>query len=414
MEFVINKKDNVLNICFTNCDDIDDIQKFLTYMLPCYLDIKTKINTFNDENFQKYVENYENRRKDEISTLEKEYNQEIVLKQQEIKQLQHKIVLIENDFLEKQEKIKQNTTKLHETETELRMDLLKQQLEHDKALMESEKNGEIDLLKQKIEHINTIDKYLEFNFNKSLDLHDFIKNKFEEKHISTKERGVIGENFILSELQKIICFDSDAFIDNVAGKSESGDIYFRLKDLHCCIEVKNHTDVIRQKEIFKFERDIMDIRYNCGLFISLNSEIVQVANINNFEIKIIDNKPCIYLVNFHQHPENLYIAIKTLLFLIQNKTMIENDTQQYIEKLNKTINNLNKLQEQCNIVEKSVKNSKNIIKSELEDIYKLINVEESNDFHCDLCSKVYKTKKTLEKHKNDKHCTLLSMDNVGQ
>ena len=294
------------------------------------------------------------------------------------------------------------------------MDLLKTQLTNKNSLLESEKNKEIELLKQKLEHINTIDKYLEFNFNKSLDLHNQIKDHFEEKHISTKERGVIGEQFILGELQKIICFDSDAFIDNVAGKSESGDIYFKLKELKCCIEVKNHTDVIRQKEIFKFERDIHDVRYNCGLFISLNSKIVQVSNINNFEIKIIDNKPCIYLVNFHQHPENLYIAIKTLLFLLQNKTMITNDTQEYIEKLNKTINNLNKLQEQCNIIEKSVKNSKSIIKEELEEIHNLINVEENNELQCNLCLKTYKTKKTLEKHKKDKHCTALSTDNKGQ
>ena len=397
MNFVINKKDNNLNITFSNqSNDIGDIQKFLTYMLPCYLDIKTKINMFNDENFQNYVRDYEIKQKNEIKQKEDELNQEI-------KQLQHKIVLIENEFLERQEKIKQNTIKLYETETELRMDLLK-----------SEKNREIDLLKQKIEHINTLDKYLEFNFNKSLDLHDQIKNHFEEKHISTKEKGVIGEQFILSELQKITCFDPDALIDNVAGRSESGDIFLKLKELKCCIEVKNHTDVIRQKEIFKFERDIMDVIYNCGLFISLNSEIVQVSNINNFEIKIIDSKPCIYLVNFHQNPENLYIAIKTLLFLLQNKDIIDNDTQQYIEKLNKTINNLNKLQEQCNIIEKSVKNSKNIIKSELEDINKLVSIEENNELQCNLCPKVYKTKKTLEKHKNDKHCTPLSLDNKEQ
>jgi len=414
MQFVINKKDNNLNITFTNCNDIYDVQKFLTYMLPCYLDIKTKINSFNDENFQNYVENYENQRKNEIKQIENCFNEEIVLKNQEIKQLQQKIVLIENDFEERQEKLKNQTSKLYEIETELRMDLLKTQLTNKNSLLESEKNKEIELLKQKLEHINTIDKYLEFNFNKSLDLHNQIKDHFEEKHISTKERGVIGEQFILGELQKIICFDSDAFIDNVAGKSESGDIYFKLKELKCCIEVKNHTDVIRQKEIFKFERDIMDVRYNCGLFISLNSEIVQVSNINNFEIKIIDNKPCIYLVNFHQHPENLYIAIKTLLFLLQNKTMITNDTQEYIEKLNKTINNLNKLQEQCNIIEKSVKNSKSIIKEELEEIHNLINVEENNELQCNLCLKTYKTKKTLEKHKKDKHCTALSTDNKGQ
>ena len=53
MQFVINKKDSNLNITFANCNDIDDVQKFLTYMLPCYLDIKTKINSFNDENFQR-------------------------------------------------------------------------------------------------------------------------------------------------------------------------------------------------------------------------------------------------------------------------------------------------------------------------------------------------------------------------
>jgi len=198
-------------------------------------------------------------------------------------------------------------------------------------------------------------------------------------------------------------FESEALIDNVSGKSESGDIFLKLKELNCCIEVKNHTIDIRQTQIDKFQRDIRDVRYNCGIFISLYTPIVKNANITNFEIKIIDKKPCIYLVNFHQNPENLYLAIKTLLFLLQNNGMVQNDTQYFIEKLNKTIENFNKLQENCNLIEKSVKNSKILIQNELQDIYKLLKIEENKEFNCDLCDKVYKTPKSLEKHKNDKH-----------
>ncbi len=410
MQFIVRKQEENINITLENNEDIDQVEIFLRCILPMFYEIKTKIHSFNDESFQKYIENYEIQHNDLIKQKE---NEIIVLKQknihldnekqEEIKQLNQKIIVLENNFHKQREIIKQNIENIYKNETELRLKLATSDLQREKEVLESEKNKEIELLKQKIEHINTLDKYLENNYNQHMDLHNKIKNHFEEKQISTKERGVIGEQYILSELQKMTLFDTDALIDNVAGKSEAGDIFLKLKDLNCCIEVKNHTDAIRHKEIIKFERDIQDTRYNSGIFISLNSEIVKNANINNFEIKIIDKKPCIYLVNFQQNPENLYLAIKTLLFLLQNNGMIQNDSQYYIEKLNKTIENFNKLQENCNLIEKSIKNSKIIIQNELQEIYKLLKLEEKQEFQCDICSKTYKTIKTLEKHKNDKH-----------
>lgn len=410
MQFVVRKEKDNINITLENKDDVDEMENFLRCLLPLFYEIKTKIYSFNDENFKKYIRNYENQHNELIKQKEKEIivlqerNNQLVKqkdneiqeleneKHKKVKQLQEKIIDLENEFHEEREKIKNQVENMYKNETNLRIDLLK-----------SEKDKEIELLKQKIEHITSLDKYLENNFNQSIDLHNKIKNHFEEKQISTKQRGVIGEQYILSELQKMVLFDTEALIDNVSGKSEAGDIFLQLKELKCCIEVKNHNDIIRHKEIIKFERDIQDVRYNCGIFISLNSEIVKNANINNFEIKVIDKKPCIYLVNFHQNPDNLFLAIKTLLFFLQNNGMIENDTQYYIEKLNKTIENFNKLKENCNLIEKSVKNSKIIIQKEVEEIFNLLKLEENKEIQCDLCTKTYKTIKSLEKHKNNKH-----------
>lgn len=421
MQFILQKHDNYINLTLENKGDVEEVESFLRCILPMFYEIKTKIHSFNDENFKKYIQNYKNhydeiikqkeneiivlkqkqiqfikQKENEIQELEDEKDKEIqklyVRKQNDVKQLQEKISVLENEFQKEREKIKNQVENMYENETNLRIQLLN-----------SEKNKEIELLKQKIEHITSLDKFLENNYNQHIDLHNTIKNHFEEKQLSTSQKGKIGEQYIMNELQKLTLFENDAIIDNVSGKSEAGDIFLKLKELNCCIEVKNHTIDIRQKELDKFRRDIQDVRYNCGIFISLYSPIVKNANINNFEIKIINKKPCIYLVNFEQNPENLYLAIKTLLFLLQNNEMIDNDTQYYIQKLNKTIENFNKLQENCNLVEQSVKNSKIIIQNELQEIYKLLKLEENKEFHCDICAKTYKTIKTLEKHKNEKH-----------
>jgi hypothetical protein len=385
MEFVINRKNNILNICFSNEENIEEMEKFLTFIIPCYEMIKTKIHSFNNVTFQKYIEKYE-------TTLENDFNQELVLKQQKIKQLEQKIVLIEEEFEEQYEKLKRNIQKQYETETALRLDLIKNNVEHEKELIISEKNKVIELLKQKIEYINTFDHQFQ-------DLKSSIQSHFEVKQLSTSEKGKIGEEHIMNELEKLTMFENDAIIENVSGKSETGDIFLKLKELKCCIEVKNHTIDIRQTQIDKFQRDIKDLRYNSGIFISLFTPIVKSANINDFDIRIIDKKPCIYIVNLQQNPHNLYLAIKTLLFLMQNQDIIQNESQNYIEKLTKTINNCNKLQENCNIIEKSVKNSRDILKNEIEEVNKLLKITEHNDFKCNICEKSYKTMKSLKNHK---------------
>jgi len=401
--FIINESDNYLNIFLENKEDIQDMKKYLNYILPMFYEIKTKTQSFNDKAFQNYIETFKNNHRNEIQSMEENNSLLVKQKDSEIKQLNEKIIVLENNFHKEREQIKQNIENIYKTETELRLELETSKIQREKDILEGNKNKEIELLKQKIEHINALDKYLENNYNQNLDLHNTIKNHFEEKQLSTSQKGKIGEQYIMNELQKLTMFESDTLIDNVSGKSESGDIFLKLKELNCCIEVKNHTIDIRQTQIDKFQRDIQDVRYNSGIFISLYTPIVKNANINNFEIKVIDKKPCIYLVNFHQNPENLYLAIKTLLFLLQNNGMMQNDTQYFIEKLNKTIENYNKLQENCNLIEKSVKNSKVIIQNELQEIYKLLKIEESKEFKCDLCQKVYKTIKSLEKHKNVKH-----------
>lgn len=367
--FVIQTTESHLLILPENQEDIRDIQKFLYYILPMYYEIKTK----------KYISISEEKHRLQIDYIVKQKETEINQKETEIKQLQEKIIMLEYQNKNEKESIKQNIESVYQTETQLRLEL-----------MMNEKNKEIELLKQKL-HYTCM----------NLDLQNTIKAHFEDKHFTTAEKGKIGEEFIMNELEKLTMFETDSMINNVSGKSESGDIFLKLKTLKCCIEVKNHTVDIRQAQIDKFIRDMGDVRFNCGIFISLYTPVVKNANIHNFEIKIIQNKPCIFLINFHQHPDNLYLSIKTLLFLLQNR--IQNDTQDYIEKLNKTIQNFNKLTENFNVIEKSVKQSHIIIQNELIDIYKLLEIEQHKEFKCTICSRIYKTSKTLEKHMNDKH-----------
>jgi hypothetical protein len=64
------------------------------------------------------------------------------------------------------------------------------------------------------------------------------------------------------------------------------------------IEIKNHASTIQKNDIKKFEEVyIKKENYNCGIFISLESEYGAMSNRQDFYIKYIEDKPIIYLSN---------------------------------------------------------------------------------------------------------------------
>lgn len=86
------------------------------------------------------------------------------------------------------------------------------------------------------------------------------------------------------------------------------------------IEIKNHESAIQKHDIKKFEEVyIKKERYNCGMFISLESEYSAMSNRHDFYIMYIDEKPIIYLSNVSKNRNKIIFGIKILKYMLENK-----------------------------------------------------------------------------------------------
>lgn len=101
MQFIVRKEQDNINITLENKQDIDELENFIRYIIPMYYEIKTKIHSFNDESFKKYIGNYENQhnelikqKDDEIFVLKQRNIQLNKEKEEEIKQLNEKIIVL--------------------------------------------------------------------------------------------------------------------------------------------------------------------------------------------------------------------------------------------------------------------------------------------------------------------------------
>ena len=229
-----------------------------------------------------------------------------------------------------------------------------------------------------------------------------IDNIFES-NLSTQDKGTIGEDWILDELSNFINYSPNSEVRKVSGMKEVGDIYLRFGNLICCIESKNHTGTIRIDQIVKFKRDLCDNMYNCGLFISLKSDIVQSSGIQHFDIKIENNKPCVYLTNLAKRHEHLQLAIRILTYLVKNIKQNTYNNVDYIEKLKEQIKLNFNLENNINTICKNVSEMKILLNKNKQNLNMFLGNEESNTKNinrliCE-CEKDFKNKGTLSRHR---------------
>ncbi len=111
------------------------------------------------------------------------------------------------------------------------------------------------------------------------------------------EKGISGESIIYNTLRTDDRY-AEAIIEQTAGQTARGDIYFRWRKLRCLIEVKNKF-TIEKVDLEKFTRDIKESAelnlINCGIFFSLQTDYFPNKPREPVLIEFIDAIPVIYI-----------------------------------------------------------------------------------------------------------------------
>lgn len=125
-------------------------------------------------------------------------------------------------------------------------------------------------------------------------------------------KGNIGENLIYDFFKK-----NNYIIEDTSLISHSGDLKLYLEEINenILIEIKNYKYTVDQKQLDKFYYDLNYTGIKLGIFISLQSKIVNIKY--PIEWKYLENKTIIvYLYNCNE--EYLHIAIYIIVSLYKN------------------------------------------------------------------------------------------------
>ena len=198
------------------------------------------------------------------------------------------------------------------------------------------------------------------------------------------------------------------------------------------IEIKNHASTIQKNDIKKFEEMyIKKENYNCGLFISLESEYGAMSNRQDFYIKYIEDKPIIYLSNVSKNINKIIFGIKILNYLLENKN--ENNFELIFNLLKSQISNYSNLHKKLIDMNQILNELILETKKNKKEIEKIINVKfkeedeendklkskhykklENNLIQCNYCNQkpydVKKTKAYIIKHLLEKHNAIITAD----
>jgi|688.fasta_scaffold189886_2 hypothetical protein len=214
---------------------------------------------------------------------------------------------------------------------------------------------------------------------------------------SSQTKGREGEQDILEYLRTKFEY-SNAKIEYV-GKDQkySSDIYLEYDKLKCVIEIKNHASTIQKNDIKKFEEMYIKKEiYNCGIFISLESEYGAMSNRQDFYIKYIEDKPIIYLSNVSKNINKIIFGIKILNYLLENKN--ENNFELIFNLLKSQISNYSNLHKKLIDMNQILNELILDTKKNKKEIEKIINVkfkeddEENDELKSNIKNNIHYTK----------------------
>lgn len=282
------------------------------------------------------------------------------LHQEEINILNNKIQEYEeniNNIIK--EKIKNNIKELkNEFKLNLEMEKNKYKEKHYNEL--KKKDIEIIKLQQKLEYNNQFNQY------------------FTNK-LCNQEKGNIGEEYLYDYFKKLVEMN-DGYINRVNGQSNSGDLHMSYNKMECCIESKYHQNSISNNEINRFlYTDVQNPKYNCGIFISIDSEFCTNSGIKHFDINIENKKPCIFLCKINDNLSDIKLAVKILNFILTIDYNV--NKMELINQIKKDLKSFKELESLNNLNIKNLNKSIKIIKDKYHEIELLLDNKKKRKFH---------------------------------
>lgn len=218
--------------------------------------------------------------------------------------------------------------------------------------------------------------------------------------------GAQGEQSVKIWLYDFIQYNPNAKIEDVSGSNASGDIRLSYHAMQCCIEVKNIKESIGDTHIEKFYRDVQDTKnnYNCGILVSIRSGFTIRSSIEDMELKIIDNRPVIFLSNVEQNKDKLIMSIQILHRLVNLLCSDQTYAASHlVDRFKFQLRQLCMMETQMKMIKQSSKELEAIIQQSKKNIHETLHLDEYAHTKVDLihtpCGKAYKgMTKNYKKH----------------
>lgn len=282
----------------------------------------------------------------EKSFLEKEQSYESQIKKLKFDYEQHVFDLkkhyeqtVDSNSKTQQEAFKQSLSMLI-NEKENQLSFLKTQLEEKEKHYATQVETIHNMYKSQVEGFHKRIQELEKNNSEALDISTRLDNLIGKKtSMDNAAKGDFGEsivqNQILNEYPKSVIIDT-------SGQTARGDMLWKLDDdtFRALVEVKN-VQYVRQSDVQKFERDIginvQDKSCNCGLFVSLKTDIIQSKG--SFSFEFFEGVPVLYVSNIFLDSNLLKLALNILYTVQKNykqhsdETNVDINEQLHIQNL---------------------------------------------------------------------------------
>lgn len=228
---------------------------------------------------------------------------------------------------------------------------------------------------------------------------------------SNSELGEAGEDFVYDTLREITSLDDNATVTRVNGMSNSCDIYMLINQLKLAVEVKNHSHPIKASSVDRFiSIDMLNDKYNAGIFVSLKTDFVSTSKIKNFDIKYVKDKPVIFISKCLMNKEYLKIAIRILGHIIRCGRN-NSEVKVLIDKVKASLGRLETITNSNNQILKIVKTNNSIIDEIREELNQSIKFDSSQEviataspvkpkakYSCDNCSESFNRKVDMNRH----------------
>jgi hypothetical protein len=300
-----------------------------------------------------------------------------------------------NEKLEKIQELKDNNTKLKRDKTyeiqEKTLEIRNQTENKYKTMYENEIDNlknDIKILKederkQRLEKIVLINKHNEKEMEQADKYSEKMAKLLQESYQqslmneNSSKKGDEGENWLYNESHRQF---KSACVEHVGTKGHMGDFTIREGNTMGMLESKNYSRNVKQSEVDKFEKDMMDNdSFDYGIFCSLTSGIVNKKD--HATLEFVMGKPVIYLTNLKDTPDLLYVARLNCLLILKNKDDYniakEEDQSQLQEIFKKQMKRFNKRKKNIEKREKQLKEDKKLLDEEMNEsleIQELINV----------------------------------------